>query len=161
MPREIQGDRPGASREVVELRHDDHGRVCVIPQDNDLMMLSIQEAALACRAYTDQIRFNHQFHLLADRLCAWMAEFDAKVSEGYLTVRDTGLLFLVVSRSEKFDLELEDSLTDLDIEVAADPDFGLINLSVHSIPGGTCQASDTTSAFVSDKMAIKFVRNAQ
>ena len=68
------------------------------------------------------------------RLCRWSQDRAADVESAYITVRDGGLLFLVVRRETEYERDFEDALTDLDTEIACDEEFDLIRLSVLALP---------------------------
>lgn len=124
-----------APQSVVLLRYDDHaGTVCVEVTECDRIILATAEAARACGAYEEQQRFQAQFQDLMAHLCRWSQEQSADVESAYITVRDGGLLFLVVRREAEYDRGFEDALTDLDAEIARDEDFNLIRLSVLALP---------------------------
>jgi hypothetical protein len=126
---------PARTRAVIELHCQDRdGVVRVVPDDQDQMLLSVRDAIEACRAFDDQLRFGRQFDQLLQRLGEWVRERQASVRSAYLTARDFGLLFLLVRRGGQYDEALEESLTDLDLEVANDPDYSLIRLDVLAVP---------------------------
>ncbi len=78
--------------------------------------------------------FQTQMSRLIERLNRWGDSQQSKVKEAYLTVRGSGLFYLVVSRDSHHDGELEDALTEVDIEVANDEEFNLIKMEVLAIP---------------------------
>ena len=96
--------------------------------------MATADAARACGAYEQQQRFPAQFQELMARLCRWSQEHSADVGSAYITVRDGGLLFLVVRREAEYDRDFEDALTDLDAEIARDEDLDLVRLSVLALP---------------------------
>ena len=130
----------------------EEGKVRIVPPDKDIMAMSVEMAIEACRAFRQQIQFKDQFELLLKRLVEWVSEHAADVHKAFLTRRDSGLLFLVVLNTEQFDPIIEDSLTDLDLEIANDADFKLITLSVHALP---CCSEDAIGSFVSHKQWLE------
>lgn len=142
------------SLETVELHCQNlDGQVRIVPPDNDIMVLSVESAIKACRAFNEQIVFKNQFDLLLERLAGWIGRHHAKIADAYLTVRDSGLLFLAVQQTAAHDTPLDDALTQLDLEVANDPDFSLISMAVHSIPRA---AQATIESFVSPKLSLRY-----
>jgi hypothetical protein len=120
---------------VIELHFENQGgNVRVVPPDRDIMAMPIEMAIEACRAFKNQIRFKDQFDLLVHRLGTWIGERRASVSSAYLTSRDSGLLFLVVTNGREFNQELEEAITELDLEIAQDGDYNLIRFGVHVLP---------------------------
>lgn len=140
---------------VVELHVDNtEGQVRVVPRDRDVMAMPVELAIEACRAFNQQIRFKDQFDLLLDRIAVWLQPRESIISAAYVTTREAGLLFLVVLKGKRRDDDIEAALTELDLEVANDKDFDLINLNVHSIP---CCPEETLRSFLSEKLEIRYV----
>jgi hypothetical protein len=148
-----QGLKANRSRSsVIELHFENReGRVCIVPPDNNIMAIPVETAIAACQAFKTQIQFKDQFDQLIATLGEWIAQRNDRIADAYLTVRDSGLLFLLVTKSKQYDDELETALTELDLEIAHDSDFDLISLGVHAIPLGPVES------FVSRKMALRFV----
>jgi hypothetical protein len=141
--------------EQIELHfEDDSGKVRVTPGDDTLLLLSVEEAIKACRAFKKQLEFKSQFDHLLNALWAWIKPRREKVCQAYLTTRDAGLLFLVVTQAAERDEEFEADITELDIQVANDAAYHLIDLSVLVIPN--CPRESVYS-FLSRKMALRFV----
>ncbi len=138
---------------IIELHFENQGaQARIVPPDRDVMVMPIEMAIKACRAFNDQVRFTDQFRHLVDHLGSWVGVHKADVSSAYLTLRDSGLLFLVVSRGSQFNGALEQSITDLDIEVAQDEDYNLIRLGVHVLP--ECD-DESIQSFLSRQMAME------
>lgn len=138
--------------QVIELHFANReGRVCVVPPDNDLMAMPVDMAIAACQAFNTQIRFKSQFDQLLEKLGEWLEQRRDALDDAFLTLRDSGLLFLVVTKSHQHDEDLISDLTDLDLEIAQEPDYDLISLSVHAVPRGP------VDSFISQKMALRFV----
>jgi len=134
------------------------GRVRIVPPDNDVMAMSVETAIEACRAFKQQIVFKNQFDQLLNVLAKWLSEHRATVSDAYLTVRDGGLLFLVVQNGKPYDGKLDDALTELDLAIANDDDFSLISLAVHSIPASS---EATIQSFVAKKLQLRYRLDAK
>ena len=113
---------------------DNDNNVVVTPEDNDRFVLTVSEAVEACKARGNENKFGLQFNLLMRITAEWLKEHKDKISCSYLTVRDAGLLFLVVRKEISFNSDFEDLLTEFDIKIAQDPQLDLIDLSVLAIP---------------------------
>ncbi len=113
---------------------DEDGSVFVNAEKGDRFLLTVQEAVIACGAFYKMAEFQTQMRRLMDRLGEWVDERRSKIKETYLTVRGSGLFYLVVTKDNHFDDELESALTNLDIEVANDDDFSLLKVEVLAIP---------------------------
>lgn len=134
-------DRGAKAPSIIELHCEDReGSVRVILPDRHIMVMPIEAAVQACGAFKDQIVFRDQFQLLLDRLAEWIQQRPSAVESAYLTVRDSGLLFVVVLKGRSYDPSFEDQLTDLDLQIANDSDYSLIRLNVLALPG-VCEES--------------------
>ena len=139
---------------VIELHFENRdGQVRVMLPDNHIMAMSVEVAVHACRAFKDQILFKSQFDGLLPYLAEWIDLHSDDVKEAYLTTRDSGLLFLVVTKGKTFNGSFEDELTGLDIEVANDTDYSLINMNVLAIPPS---GDEDTHSFISNKLELRF-----
>lgn len=137
---------------VIELHFANQGGdVRVVPPDRDIMAMPIELAIEACRAFKQQIEFRDQFVLLVSRLGGWISERWPELSSAYLTLRDSGLLFLVVTKDGKFNEAIEAAITELDMEVAQDSDYSLIRFGVHVLPA--CD-HDSVQSFLSRQMVM-------
>lgn len=122
-------------KEPIQLQYCEKDRkVVVTPSDNDRFVLSVEEAAMACRSMKQLLVFNDQFEHLLSHLAQWMEDHKSKIKKAFVTVRDAGLMFLLVQNQVRFDGEFEDILSDLDIEIAQNPEYSLIHLSVLALP---------------------------
>ncbi len=129
--------------------------VVVTPEDENRFILRLHEAVEACRAYLERERFEAQFRLLLEKLAQWLREHESFVHQAFLTERDRGLLFLVVQRSPQYDKDLEEALTQLDLQIARDAELDLIPLSVLAVPDA---GNEVLSTFLSPRLRIQFVR---
>ena len=111
-------------------------RVVIEDADEDRFSLTVEEAIEACSVYHKEKRaqFRRQFHDLLDFLGKWTYARRTEIFKAFLTIRDAGLLFLVVSRGKKYDPVFEDELTKLDITIANSEEFSEIQMSVQALP---------------------------
>lgn len=138
----------------IELHFEDHdGKVRVVAPDRHVMIVPVSVAVEACRAFQDQIAFNDQFSDLLDRLARWIVDHKVQVSQAFLTVHDAGLLFLVIQQSTEFSPDLENSLSELSLEIANDTDYSPIRLVVHALPN--C-GREIFEAFLSSRMSLRY-----
>ncbi len=122
------------------------------------MVMPVKMAIEACRAFNNQIIFKDQFDSLVNRLGKWTTEHENDLAAAYLTLRDAGLLFLVVLSGKEFNASVEAAMTDLDLEIANDSDYNLIRLAVHALP--KCSEEELQS-FLSRRMALRFSINGE
>ena len=116
------------------------GMVTVVTQDNHRFRVTVEAAIRACEALNHISDFQTQFSDLLDRLAAWVNEHESAIRLASVTVRDRGLLFLVVRKATSHDPHFDDDLTALDIEIAQNEAFDLIRLSVLSLPNSSVDA---------------------
>lgn len=91
-------------------------------------------AVRTCRAPGDRKQFDVQFHELIAVLRRWVELHREKLKSARLAARDVDLLFLVMQKETKFDPELADALSELDLQVANSPKLNLIDLEVLAVP---------------------------
>lgn len=141
-------------RSVSYLKYEDRdGSVVVTPDDEDRFMITVEAAIRACQAYHQQAVFRMQFKQTLQKVAEWLRAHESHVGQAYVTVRDAGLLFLVVRKQPQYDSGFEDDLTDLDLQIAQDPDLNLIRLSVLAIP--PCTDDGVNSFLMHDYLLYK------
>ncbi len=111
-------------------------RVVVEGGDEDRFSMTVEEAIEACKVYDKgkKALFRKQFNMLLGFLGQWCYNRTDKIQKAIFTIRDAGLLFLVVTRIKTCDETFEDELTQLDIKIAHSTDFSEICLSVQALP---------------------------
>lgn len=127
-------------------------QVVVLTEKEERFAITVDEAIAACRASTNIREFKRQFNQLLQKLGHWIGNHQKKIRFAFLTVRDQGLLFLVVRKETKYDREFEDELTELDVAVAHDTSFDLIHLSVLALPNVEREAC---TAFLNPALALE------
>jgi hypothetical protein len=142
-----------SSSGVIELNCHNNARVKVVPADKNVMMLTVRAAIEACRAYDEQLQFNDQFEHLLPALGAWLSDRKDKVDRAYLTVAETGLMFLVMLKDVHYDSSVEDELTEFDLQIANDVDFSLLRISMLAIPQSN---EDALQAFLDPERAVPY-----
>lgn len=139
--------------EAIQLRWQETSREIVIsPEDQDRFTATVEEAIKACQSSIQGFaKFQQAFKSLLTRLQSWISEHEKDVDSAYLSVRDAGLLFVVVRKGASYDRDFEDLLTQVDLEIANDSEFNTIRMNVLALPN--CP-SDSITAFVSPEYAI-------
>jgi len=124
--------------EYIRLKWSEKDRKMLLVEDADeeRFCMAIDEAIDACKVHDrrKQTLFRRQFDALLAFLSDWSCERRDKLTKVLLTIRDAGLLFLLVTKRKSYDEELEDELTQLDLQVAHDKAFSEILLSVQALP---------------------------
>ncbi len=129
---------------VIRLCHTATGQVLVETGDEDRFLMTVEAAAHACKVYGKIAEVGKQLRKLLVKLQDWLKD-KGDVREAYLTPRDSGMLFLIVRKTKKFDAAFEDALSDLDLDVANDEAFDLIRLSVLALPA---TSEDSVKSFL-------------
>ena len=146
--------RPKVSRNVIHLKwHHGENRVLVEPEDEDRFLTTVQDIITACGVSREMLVFKKQFDALLRRLAEWVEEHQERIRDAYITVRDAGLMFLVVQTGREYDRAFEDALTDLDLEVAQDDSMGLVEMSVLALPN--C-APEAVEGFLSSEVTLAY-----
>jgi hypothetical protein len=137
-----------AAQPYIVLHAQDHDRTVRVETENeDRFVMTVGAAIQACKKYEDYEKFTKQSRQLVDKLHAWIAAHGSEVREAYMTLRDSAFLFLVVQTGETFDKALEDSISDLDLEIAQDPDLDLIRLNVLALPNASPESVKSFMSF--------------
>jgi hypothetical protein len=130
--------------------------VTVHPEDGDLFSLTKQMIARSGQISYQIEAFENQLETLKRDLESWFARRSDSVAEAFLVLKGDHFLFLVVTKGKAHDGDLEDALTDLDMKVAQDSDYDLINLSVLALPAF---AEDAIQSFLPHRGASKGERD--
>lgn len=114
----------------------DHKIILVEDADEDRFSMSVVEAIEACKVYErgKQAIFPKQFKRLLNFLGEWAYQRENKLEKVFLTIRDAGLLFLVVTINKTYNEDFEEELSQLDLDVANSDNFSEIQLSVQALP---------------------------
>lgn len=129
------GSAPSSETEPLRiwLDHKDHeGKIVVTPSDGDRFVVKIGKAIELLRQ-RDRTQFDDQFKLLMRQLGAWLKEHK-NWSRALITGGEGVLRFIVVRKDVTADDEMTDALSDLDFEIANDPDLNLIKLNATALP---------------------------
>ena len=130
----------------------DMAGVTVHPEDGDLFSLTKQMIERSGRIAARIETFDNQLSALKRDLEAWSSEHSDSVKEVFLVLKGDHFLFLVVLKGKAHDGALEDALTDLDMKIAQNPDYDLINLSVLALPAF---AEDAIRSFLPHRVGPK------
>jgi len=165
LPVLAEGSRKQVERTTtghVRLKWSEKDRTVVImPPDNDLFTMKVKEVIEVCNLRQQnnesESQFNEsesQFNNLKNILGNWVHDNKDKIAKAFVTIRDTRVLFVAVTKNVEYDGELEDELTKLDWEIAQSPLLSAIPLSVQSLP--KCD-SDIYDAFLSPLIILEYI----
>jgi len=142
------------STEPIHLKWSENDRTVLFePADKDLYTMKVKEVIQACNILQQSNEFESQFNDLKNILGNWIHARKDKITKAFLTIRDTRILFLVITKDVEYDSELEDELTNLDLVIAHTELFSAIPLSVQSLP--QCD-SDIYEAFLSPPVIFEY-----
>lgn len=133
---------------LVLLDEQEDATVTVIPKDRDSFCLTVEEAVAACRFLDRGYSFVRQVADLRDELAHWISERTNVIQSAYISFRSNGILFVVVQKDTRRNKQLVDDLTELDIRIANDDRFALLNVDVLSLPKAP---RESLSAFLDDE----------
>ncbi len=94
-----------------------------------------------------------QLALLFNKLGAWFREHSASVKEAYLTLRDARFAFVVISVTPECNDELEDAVSNLDIQIANDADLDVVRMNAIVLPPVSPEA---ISSFLDKRFILTF-----
>jgi hypothetical protein len=78
--------------------------------------------------------FKDQLDHLKNILGSWASKRKEKIHKVFLTLQDARMLFLVVTKQQTYDEQLEEELVNIELEIAQDPKCSRINLDVQALP---------------------------
>jgi hypothetical protein len=143
---------------VIQLTWDDNeSSVTVTTHDRQRFKVKMRKVVEVLQQSRQKDDFNIQFQLLLVTLTRWIEAHSAYVREGYVTLRDNSLAFVVVRSKCEYDDDFEDSLSVLDRQVAADVDLDLIQLNVMALPP---VSEEALSAFLDQRLILSYRHHA-
>ena len=145
-------------RNVVQLDYTDQdGTVTVTPSDQDRFNIKITHAVEILKHAGDQKMFLMQFDFLIKRLIAWIRGQE-NIDQAFVTLRDGGLVFVVMCQSPQYDEDFEDALSDLDIDLANDDALTQIKIDVMSLPN---VSEEAMGSFLGENVIARLVKKAE
>lgn len=115
--------------------------------DQSKFILTANEVVTACQAQTRAADCVSQFKDLLEKLGKFVGTWSEQIHHALITVRSRDMMFLVVAKDIARNEQLNDALTDLEISVANDEGFGLLEFTTLCLP--RC-SSDNVRQFASD-----------
>jgi len=107
--------------------------VVVAPEDQDRFIMTCEMAAQACRQAMKMQEWREQFYALLGAVHRWAQRNSPRIDACYVSPIEGGLAVFIVPKAQRYDFELSESLTDLDISLASD--YPLCRCDVMQIPG--------------------------
>lgn len=128
-------DKPASAARFVQqlIWRDGDGTLTITPENESRFNIKLNRAIEILREAHKAEEFRSQFSVLLEVLAGWLKSQKA-IHAAYVTLRDNSLCFVVVREKCQFDDEFEDSLSNLDMDIASDVDLDLIRLNTMALP---------------------------
>ncbi len=130
----------------------ENGLVTVTPMDQSRFVIKVRRAVEILQQADRAELFGRQFDVLLSSLAQWLQD-RRDIAFAFLTQRDGALAFVVVRTDSKFDDQFEDALSDLDYQIANDPDLNLVKMDAIGLP---FVSRDAVNSFLDDTFALEF-----
>jgi len=127
--------------------------VSVNPRDQRRFEIQKDRAIEILQKERERETFQKQFSLLLEHLAQWIRERRGQIEGSYLTLQDGALALVIVKKDVKYDDRFEDELSDLEFQVANDPDLRSIELTVLAVPP---VGNDALRAFLDERLVLKY-----
>ena len=99
-----------------------------------------------------------QLALLRRKLGEWMRTHSSSIKTAFLTLRDHRFSFVVISRTPLCNDELEDAVSDVDLQIANDPDLDAVKMNAIVLPPASIEA---IGSFLDNRFLLEYrVRGA-
>jgi len=129
------------------------GIATVTPRDQDRYVVKVRTLVERLHKVGHIEAFEEKLTLLQKELASWLVD-RTDVAKAFLTLRDGGLLFLIIKKNSDYNESLEDELTDLDIQLAKDRDLMPLSVDVLALPS----VSDVAvSTFIDPDFTFSYV----
>ncbi len=126
--------KTGSLRDALLLNWAEKDReIVVTPEDENRYVIKVSRAIDLLGQATKRDRFQEQLRLLQQMLAKWLQNTN-HIKQAFLTLRDGALLFVVVHEQAVYDDSFEDSLSDLDFNIANDVDLEFIEMNAIALP---------------------------
>lgn len=142
---------PELSTNAVEVDWFDETEVIdVNPRDKQRFQIQKDRAIALLQLATNA---DAQLGLLLRKLAEWMRSNSASVTTAYLTLRDGRFSFVVISKTPQCDDALEDAVSNIDFEIANDPDLDVVRMNAIVLPPAS---STAISSFIDPRFQLQY-----
>lgn len=148
----------GEDSEVVLDWYDESEEISVTPRDHDRFTVSKDRAIELLRiGDLQERRFGSQLDLLLRTLAIWIRDRDELVDVGYLTLNDSRLEFVVVTKPGVDRDDLHDDLSDLELGVFRDRALDLVPIGSMLLPP---VSEAGLASFIDDRIRLRLSRSS-
>lgn len=139
--------------QVIQLdARNEGGLVTVTPEDQDRFNIRVGDAIQACQVAQETEQAHRRFNFLLKRLAEWvLAREDLQTA--FVTTRDRVFAFVAIHKTAEYDRAFEDSLAQLELELARDPDIKLA-VEVISLPP---VSEEAMQSFLNSDFTLRFL----
>lgn len=131
-------------KNVIRLEYQEKDRsVLINPEDQDKFVLSVAQMIESAKLFSLITKFVTVMPVIMEKIGQWLGGHRTEVEKAFLTLKDRSLLLLVVQKQKEYNQVLQESLVNLDIEIAQDERMGIVPLSVLLLPMTSQEAIDT------------------
>lgn len=125
----------------------------VIPRDQQRFEVQKDRAIVILRVAQQAEQFGLQFQLLLRRLAEWLRTRQSKIDRAFVTYQDDALAFVVVRNTVPYDEDFEDSLAELDFDIANDTDLELVKLKTLALPQ---VSEEAVRSFLDERLMLSY-----
>jgi len=119
--------------------------------NDDRFFMKIHEITEACSLYSNKVVRSGPVKFLLKTLLKWL-RVQRGIDKAFVTYRDLKLRLIVIKKNAHLDEHLLDSLADLDIMIANDPDLAMLPFDSIALP---CVEDQEIATFLNPEYAIK------
>lgn len=106
------------STEPIRLDFQSVQQVVVEDNDGDRWVMTVKEAAQACRSALDEQEWKKEFGAFLAHIHEWSKKHSDIVTAAFVGVSSEGLTGVIVTKGAEYRLDFDDAVTQLDIELA-------------------------------------------
>lgn len=122
----------------------------VNPRDHNRFSIQIDRAIKILQLANDSEK---QMNLLLSRLGVWIRKNETSIEAAFVTLRDGAIAFIAVSRQPRYDDALEDAISDLDLDIANDPELTSLRVNMMVLPPASLEA---LSSFLDTRFRLRY-----
>ncbi len=126
-------DRTTPSSRPIRLNFRSERRVVVVPEDEDRFVVTMREAAQACKQAQDDKEWKDAFDSFLIYLENWAEDHANQIESVFVNVADGALNILICTAAESYNVDLDDLITDLDLSLVKE--FPWLVAEVMQVPG--------------------------
>lgn len=129
--------KAAASPPPVRLTFRSEQHVLVEPDNKDRFLITMREAAHACKRAQDERDWQEDFERFLHHVHQWCEAHKAKVRAGFVGVGDGALNIFIFTHAADYDFDLDDQLTTLDTDLV--DEFPWLIAEVIQIPASVSE----------------------